>query len=420
MKFTRYLNRHPRCAFTLIELLVVTGIFLVLVAVALPVTKGLLVENKATRASQSLAAFIEVARNRAIIEGRTFGVRIERVGNGSDPGDVDADRSTAIQFRHLSGMPPYSGDAADASVLLRSSGGANPIDSGIFFNRDCPLLFLSAALLASGDSEKIARSPIKIGDLIELPGGHVAPIASIQAFNSPGFASDATLPASSVLVRFDMNDPLRDNVGGIVQSGGVNVSRFPTAFRPPTGTGDRVPFKIQRSPIPSTNSVFELPRGLAIDLNHSGIGLTENDFAPPSDPNIAPPLTIDILFNFDGSVSQVTLGNQRVYPQSAIYLCLGRIDGIADVIGSTPADRESLFAAERSFTSNLVDEDTSWIVINPWIGRVTTVRNGSVSSVPNDPTNPFPTVVSDITLFNNALREARLFTTFSDTSEEQL
>lgn len=408
MNVYRKTSWTSRRGFTLIELLVVMGIFLILVAVALPITKGLLVENKATRASQSLAAFIEVARNRAIVEGRTFGVRIQRVGN--DNTAADADRSTALQMRHLSGMPPYSGDAADARVLLRSSIGGS-IDSGIFANRDCPLLFLSATLLASGDAARIARAPIKIGDLIELPGGHVAPIASIQAVTSP---------PESVLVTFDMNDPVRAIDGSIVQSGGNNVVRFPNAFRPPTGTGDQVPFKIHRSPIPSTNSVFELPRGLAIDLNHSGIGLASNDFAPPTDAATFPAIAIDILFNSDGSISQITSGNQRIYPQSTIYLCLGRSDGVADVIGATAADRESLFASDRSFTSNLVDEETSWIVINPWTGRVTTVGNGVVSSVPSDPTNPAPTDAADILLLQSALREARLLTTFSDTSEEQL
>ncbi len=147
-----------RVAFTLIELLIVLTIFLMLSAIALPTVRKLISDQKTSRAASSLASFIDVARNRAIAEGRPVGVRFERQLTSTG---IDYGTAACLRVRYIVGVPSYSGESADAKVSIATDAGS-PLALLAFDRTDNQLLTLGT--MTSG--------AIKNGDLIELPGGN--------------------------------------------------------------------------------------------------------------------------------------------------------------------------------------------------------------------------------------------------------
>ncbi|EMI20562.1 secreted protein [Rhodopirellula maiorica SM1] len=355
-------------AFTLVELLVVLFILLMLSTIALPTVKRLLADQKASRAARNAAIFIDAARNRAIAENRYVGVRLERLGIAS------FGQAASIRMRQLVGIPPYTGDSADALATLQGT----PISSAVFQANDCPLLALSSRLLNNESSAGVLDTtddhlaPIRIGDLLELPGGRSVPITAI----TDNFASTDPAPPTVVTVTFDLNEP---------NANGNNT--FPGTVRDPrnTSTGDPVKFRIHRRPVPSSSTTFSLPRGLAFDMNYSGIGIGGNQFSPDTDAGeIAG--DVDIVFDPNGSVISVTTdvsvtSTTMGYPVGKIYLCLGDSAG---VMGSG----ENLFQNSDSTVANIRSLDSIWIVINPASGQVSVAPFATANTSPTDPTNP--------------------------------
>ncbi len=387
---------QQRHGFTLVEMLVVLFIFLLLASVALPITKKLISDEKTTRAAQSIESFISTARNRAIAEGRTHGVRLERLG------DLDSLRSTSIQMRYLKGAPDYTGDAADATAIVSASTSTSGIDTLAFTVADSPLLYLSLKMLQSADPREKARSPIQYGDLIELPGGFLAPIEQGQ------ITGDATTVFVKILPRNNVLD---------ASGAATSLGRFPDTLRDPvTGSSNQVKYRIHRRPTPTTSGIISLPRGLAIDLNYSGIGLGGNEFAPTT---LAAdiPQSVDILFNGNGAVSEVILGNTRFQPQGRLFFLVGRIDGIADVEGAMTSDREDLFSNVKPLIANIMDRQSIWLVVNAASGQVDAVANQPVTTIPTERTDARPSMAPAPAELSTALKESRVFATFSDSVE---
>lgn len=388
MSYRRNRNNSGRSAspapgFTLVELLVVLVIFMILVAIALPMVKGLISDQKATRTAQNIEAFISAARSRAVAEGRTVGVRFERLGTD------DYTRSASLRLRQLVGVPAYTGDAGDAVALLSGS----PVNTAEFDTADSPLLYLSSQILNTAPATDDYLAPIQVGDLMELPGGRSVPISAI-----------GPVSGSTVSVTFD----LEENVN--VLTGGPTVDRFPTASNS-SAPGGNVKYRIHRNPMPSTSNVMSLPQGMAVDLNYSGIGIGGSQFAPGSDPAIVP-RSIDILFNASGAVTQVIYdpANTRIYPTGLIYFCVGEIDGVASIADPAP---ENPFSQERALTTNIVNPDSLWVVINPASGRITTVPMATGGTIPD----PAPTDPADAG-YQSVVGNARIFATYSDTVAE--
>ena len=396
MKRTTALAIRLRHGFTLVEILVVIFIFLILTAVALPNVRNLISDQKNSRGARGLVAYIDVARSRAIAERRQVGIRIERVG-------TDAFGSSAsVRIRQLTGVPPYRGDAANAFATLDASGGTF-IDGANFANQDNQLMALTAQMILRdttipnpltirnvSNASVPASLPIRPGDLIELPGQRAVPITLLETIGA--------LPNPELRVGFDLREQT-------IESGSTTnqTFRFPSGLRA-FGNGQAVRYQIHRRPVVSSSASFDLPRGLAIDMNFSGYGNEGNQFA-----SIAPLASgpIDIVFGSDGKVAYV-VNPSGIYeqPTGQIFLCLGSTDGVRP---------DSLLAQDKGGVSNLLNLDSSWIVINQSTGRAT-VSPFSTTSVP-PPTSPPATPVTDPTdsSVTAAIAEARFLATLSDT-----
>ena len=430
-------NRFVSQAFTLVEILIVLAIFSVLAAVALPLVRKLVSEQKGANASRAISAFMDATRRRAVSEGRPMGVLIERIDRSGGP--FDAARSASIRIRQLVGVPAYSGESSNSFGVLRADTtypvAPHPLRATAMDPDPTPLK-IDAIVLDAGDNQLLALSermlrqqernpPIAIGDPIEFPGGRVASITRMTSITEGGiqkirvnfdledvvayrttFATDR-FPATNQFVR----RPARDGTGNPrSDTNGLILDLSSAGPDGTNGTSDdvirRTKYTIHRRALPSTTAPYELPRGLAIDLNYSGMGAFGNQFAPITSTTSNPPVIVNnhisITFAPDGRVSRVnnTAGTTGA-PSGLIFLCLGSTDGLRS---------DSLLSNEDKSPSNLLDLQSIWIVVNPSTGRVVSSPNASVSPslvVPvSDPSS------SDLAL---PINQARAFAFLSDT-----
>ncbi len=338
---------------------------LILAGIALPTTKKLLIDQKASRASRSIAAYFAEARSEAIATGQFIGVRIERLAATNA---VEFGSTASIRLQRIAGVPPYSGEASDATVEITAVDPATGIATLEFDSADNLLLTLIGQ----------QNPPIQEGDLIEFPGGKTYPldftgvtattVSAAIALNAPEF------------VKFD-NPNLLELTDPTKVSGSAG---FPLGHQVPSSGNFK--YRIFRKPTVSSVNPLSFSRGIAIDLNYSGIGLGGNQFAPTDltggavgDVN----QPIDIFFGPDGRVEFASTDSEgNVGPATGmIYLCLGSTDGIVDPIGATVTLAE-LFQDDDQVTTNVMSLDSIWIVINPNTGRVVTAPFASINGPP--------------------------------------
>tara|TARA_R110002049_G_scaffold2750_6_gene22053 strand:- start:11768 stop:13087 length:1320 start_codon:yes stop_codon:yes gene_type:complete len=391
----RQRQRPQGQAFTLIEVMVVLFIFLILAAIALPTVRNLISDQKVASAARNLAAYLDIARSTAIANSRPTGVLFERAGGVSDV----LGRAASIRVKQITGVPPYVGESSNSVAFLVNDpnwpaegtplrpmmGDPDPIiglDGAVFDANDNQLLYLSGLMIAAGES----NPPIRVGDLIEFPGGRAVPIKKIT--------SDSTTTPATVIVNFDLTERF-----GYSTTSTLSTQRFPSAARaaieslPPLPTMfggfgpaaneieglEPVRYKIHRRPVVSSTASMNLPRGVAIDFNYSGVGVSGNQFAPivdpmaPSDPALAAS-DIALLFGADGKVINISNASGLSGPPTGlIFFCVGETDGVR------PLD---LLSTEEKATANLLNLDSTWLVVNPNTGRVVASPNAIGSTAP--------------------------------------
>ncbi|MGB7323517.1 MAG: prepilin-type N-terminal cleavage/methylation domain-containing protein [Rubripirellula sp.] len=385
-------SRARHNAFTLVELLIVMAIVLVLGAVALPTVRNLLKDGKNAHQARALVAFLNEARSRAIATDSEVGVLIDRLG-----ADNDFVRSASLQMRISNSVPPYAGESAAARALLFYDPPANhvspnvvlpqssrlvadqigPTNAAFFTAADCPLLYLSA--INGGGTDQ----PIGVFDRLELQGGRSVVMTRIVAIAS----QDSSGLGAGVKVIFDPRERLFDGRSAENAATGATTYQtvaFPTSSKLTTA-GSLVSFKIHRKPNLSSVGALTLMKGMAVDLNYSGIGPNGVQFSQFAiAPTATPTSTVDcgpvgIVFAPDGTVSYVnhfvdvsgTVIGSVEHPASNIYLMLGKTDGVRP---------DSLYDTTSKPVANVMNLEMSWIVINPFSGKINASPAASVDA----------------------------------------
>lgn len=386
--------------YTLVEVLVVLFILVLLAGIALPTVKDMLANQQVAKATRNLTTFMNRVRGRAIAEGRRYGVRIERLG------DDKYGRCQSVRVRELVGIPPYSGDASNARVkLVRKSDTEKNLGTAEFDTTSGSLLALSANWSRPG------APPIQQGDFLELPGGRLVAIKSLQ------FVPGANNIPAHTLVTIDLQQG---------RSGSDIV--FPDAEFPSAET--KVRYKVHRRPVPSSTAPYSLPRGVVIDLNYSGMQGTKihysdqsiedrRHFAPKiKQPDFPEGATnpIDIIFGPDGHVESVTTsGDYTLQPADGlIFLCVGDADGVRP---------DNLLSRERGSVANVLNLESKWVVINPGTGRITSAPFATTRQV-IQPSSLTELMVSNdqdaAKLLNDVISDTRLLTIkYSDTENKE-
>jgi len=145
-----------------------------------------------------------------------------------------------------------------------------------------------------------------------------------------------------------------------------------------------------------------MPRGIAIDFNYSGVGITGSQFS-----NAFGTTNIAIIFGPDGRVSRYidSAGTQHM-PAGQLFLCLGDLAGVRpdDIYTDTGRDR-----------ANINRDKSTWIVINNQTGRtftapMTSVSQGTLSA-------PTSTTAQIVAKLAQTLKEARFLASLSDKVE---
>jgi len=311
-----------RLGFTLVELLVVLFIFLILAAIALPIVKGLLSDQKVSTTARAITSYFNAAKNRAIADGRFVGVRIERIsGDNTD----NFNNVASIRLRQLVGVPAYSGDAADSKVTFGTI--ASGVVTLTFAKTDNQLLSLNSALPA------LANPAFRDGDIIEFLGG--------KQFH----LNFATPTATNVLASIDLNAPVDGSVGG---TGSVMYPTADVITAIPTSS-----YRVHRRPVVSSSAPLSFARGVAIDLNYSGIGVAGSQFSPVELTSPATNQPIDILFGPDGRVEFMSIDSIGTIgpPSGLIFLCLGSTDGVREF----DTAETDMFTPEPKSPANILD-----------------------------------------------------------------
>jgi hypothetical protein len=147
---------------------------------------------------------------------------------------------------------------------------------------------------------------------------------------------------------------------------------------PVSPTENWLPFQVTFQPgrtrvFPALTAPLELPRGIAVDLTVSGMGLNGQEFAPltPADES-----DVVVMFSPQGQIERIYSSQfggvaSSVVPNATLFFLIGKIDQVS------PTDWFAYSIPDR-FRSNLMDAESIWVALGHKTGKITVAENISL------------------------------------------
>ena len=409
-----------RSGMTLIELLIVIVILSLLTAAALPILTPTTSERRIREASRALNSYIAQAQAKAIASQRPYGVALKRLSG--DTGRAE-DRGVCLEVFMVEQPVPYAG--FDENSACRVSLNQLGLGAVQFVTRSTATPRQSDRLPEGWDHDLFPAAVFRPGDIVEVNGMQLVLLPYIEsqsALDGPEYndlrrfllnernGSNGYYPSnqsarlqtlSAVIGCRLLNDtgqafvPVSDNEGFALVPG-ANLNNL----TPPFWTNP-APFKIIRQPVTTSGPPLQLPEGVAIDLEASGImGRVPFHYSDENEttslsfetPNNTP---VFVMFSPDGYVERVQydrfdidpLGNpglqsSKIAPTANISLLIGGRENIpAEGIDFTAAAYTGLSTAERATERaklNWLNLESRWVTIGAQTGNVVTTENSFV------------------------------------------
>ncbi len=425
----------PRRGLTLVELLIVIVILGILVAAVLPLLAPRTGERRIREASRGLNTFISLAMAKAAGEGRPFGVGFKKLSQ--DTGAAN-DRPVCLEVFLAEQPQPYVG-FSDSSMVRVASNFRNANRS---FVGDYPPSTVGPTIVlefvvrsksdeqdllpADLDSDIFPSGMIRPGDVLQVNGAQYEILPPSRNFMSSmsitldpatGFftfqessnanqASKPTLVAKPIDTTGQVFVPTHDATGlplSLNANGVLVTPRTPPAVTFPIWSNPR-PYRIIRQPQPTSASPYQLPEGVAIDLQGSGLHgdaplVVENNGVDPSSPvgtrNNDDP--IYVMFTPAGSISEVRYNRGgdgtssgakdfvTIRPSTNLSLLVGArenlpVDTNLNATGVTAENDLEELKARVNWT-NL---DSLWVNIGGQSGSISTTENAFVDVVQSE------------------------------------
>jgi len=301
--------------YTLVELLVVLLIAGLLIATALPVAATMLDDARTREASRTLNAYFAMAKARAVATGRPCALWMEL--------DPDSPTRQVTQCYLAESPPLYGGNSLPAARAW--------VEGNVLTFQDPEEMAYLSGLVSIGETILVR---------FDYKGDWFSFTYDGTNFNYVGSSLNTTLPP-----------------GKPANSSAPNAGR---------------PFQVLRLP-KRIGSAYELTPGTAIDLTHSGYGISDTQFANTQS-------RLMVVFSPTGSVTKVMRLRdpystepsgtkfEMVDPPATIHFLVGRIEKTGEI----------------GPNSNLADPTSLWVSVGAATGVVVTSEN---MPDPADPTN---------------------------------
>jgi len=359
---------------TLIELLVVIVILTTLVGGVIPILSPNNDTRKISAAARGLQGYITLVQTRAAHTGRPHGIAFRESSAGS---------GAALEVFGLEVPPLFAGFSTESRVWVtlspRSALGQPPVynpgarDNFRFhpqFN-GAPLYRL-AFVLANRDKNDDWLPPrtFRIGDSVDIDGNQFRMVDTawnVNRLETVGTATSEVMYLGSSATPASVIECVWVNSGGQVAPQGLKR------------------YQIARQPTNSSESPYQLPAGIAIDMQGSVAEGSQHLIRFPSDKSLytnnSPPRTtndtVGIMFSSTGSVSNVILNGIELATVSRVILLLGRVENSGLQGGEWVMDRNpSKDTLEQKQT------EINWLNLDSRLLSIATRNGRSVVSEP--------------------------------------
>ncbi len=451
-----------RAGMTLVELLVVTVLLSILVSTAIPVISPNNDSRKIREASRAINAYLAAAQAKAIETGRPYGVEFTRLSDTTGSGE---DNGACTQLTQIEVPPHYTGIDSNSVARITANFTIFRTTGTRILDPDEPytLQFLrrndlasDTAVLPGYSTDLFPPSMIRPNDILEFKGqrfyilskdtdaqGYCNANATnvikqiglrpVQYHVSDKFpdGTDKNEPDATDAVNWKPIDdnPSHNNLIGYVnrvlpyieETQLDNYERnvfdsYDSIDRDSQAFGfwtEPASFRIERQPTPTSAEPLQLPAGMAIDLNATGVDLGQEDgcrFYNPAGTwdgssrefNVLPTSQSPrLIFTPSGQTLVRMPGADPKLVTGSLSICVGRVElvsyelydidspGINIQNWGEPIDLNSVY-----FNSDLSEEETreitdqyNWLNMDSrWV--MVSGRSGSIVTVPNNYISP--------------------------------